>query len=111
MIDKNIPETFVARQCEDFEIVLPRSKIEEAMKKLAEATNAPGYHDAMELIWFKFDPNGDADMRARVSMLLTLYRCALDGNVRPSLDLEELYTRTYKQMDVEQGNSPGSLTP
>jgi len=80
------------------------------MKKLAEATNAPSYHDAMELVWFKFDPNGDSDMRACVSMLLTLYRCTLDGNVRPPLSLEELYARTYNEMDVEQGNFPGSLT-
>lgn len=109
MIENNIPETFVARQAENFEIVLPRSKIEEAIKKLAEVTNAPGYHDAMELVWFKFDPNKDADIRSLVSMLLTLYRCTLDGNVRPPLDLEELYARTYEEMDVECGRSPASL--
>ncbi|MBP7528352.1 MAG: hypothetical protein KA801_10520 [Syntrophorhabdaceae bacterium] len=106
-----ITQTFVARQSENFEIVLPRAKIEEAVRRLAEATSAPRFHDAMELVWFKFDPNGDNELRASVSMLLTLYRCTLDGNVRPPLDLEELYARTYNKVDMDCGCSPAGPTP
>lgn len=105
IMDQNATsDNFVARQSDNFEIVLPRTKIEEALKKLAEMTSAPAFQDAMELVWFKFDPNTDADMKNCISMLLTLHRCILDGNVKPPLSLEELYTNIYQ--DMEYGNHP-----
>jgi len=109
--ESKMPETFVARKSEDFEIFLTRSMIEKAAGQLARATNTPGFHDAMELVWFKFDHNVNKEMRDCVSMLLTLYRCALDGNVRPPLDLEEIYERTYKEMEAEYGNRPNGPKP
>ncbi|MDD3845065.1 MAG: hypothetical protein PHC90_01750 [Syntrophorhabdaceae bacterium] len=111
MNQSGISETFVARRSEDFEIVLPRSMIQKALKQLAASTNAPAFQDAMELVWFKFDPNVDAGTRDCVSMLLTLYRCTLDGNVRPPLDLEDLYERTYNTMEAEYGSFPNDPTP
>jgi len=111
MSRNEMTQTFVARQSENFDIVLPRAKIEEAVRRLAEATSAPRFHDAMELVWFKFDSNGGNKLRASASMLLTLYRCTLDGNVRPPLDLEELYARTYNRMYVDCGSSPAGPRP
>ena len=107
-MDQNT-ENFVARQSDNFEIVLPRTRIEDALKKLAETTMAPVFRDAMELIWFKFDPNQDSDMKNDVSMLLTLHRCILDGNVKPPLSLEELYTEIYQDMEYENYPSGPSL--
>ncbi len=104
--DNGMPETFVARRSEQFEVVLPLQVIEKALEQLARATNAQGFQDAMELVWFKFDPGADKGMRDCVSMLLTLYRCALDGNVRPPLDLEDLYERTHHEMKARYGDFP-----
>ena len=102
-------ENFVARQPDNFEVVLPRTQIEDALKKLAETTRAPVFRDAMELVWFKFDPNTDANTKNCVSMLLTLYRCILDGNVKPPLSLEELYSDIYQNMEYENQPSSPSL--
>ncbi|MHB8109898.1 MAG: hypothetical protein ACYDHW_07685 [Syntrophorhabdaceae bacterium] len=104
-----MPETFVARHSENFEIVIPRKQIEDAIRKLAETTNVPDFRDAMELAWFKFDPNIDTAMRDMMSMLLTLDRCAMDGNVKPPLNLEKLYNRMYQEMKYD--NHPVGPTP
>lgn len=106
-----MPDAFVARRSEGFEIVLPRAAIERAARRLAEATNAACFHDAMELAWFRFDPGADREMLDCVSMLLTLYRSSLDGNVRPSLDLEELYGRAYSEMATEHGSLADERAP
>jgi hypothetical protein len=45
-----------------------------------------------------------------VSILLTLYRCALDGNIRPPLDLEELYGHTFSEMEAAHRNLPNGGT-
>jgi hypothetical protein len=109
--ENQIPDAFVARRSEGFEIVLPRAAVERAARRLAAATNAAGFHDAMELAWFRFDPNVDREMLDCVSMLLTLYRCSLDGNVRPALDLEELYEHAFNEIEAEHGNLPDEGTP
>jgi hypothetical protein len=54
--DNRIPDAFVARRSEGFEIILARGVIERAARQLAEATNAAGFHDAMELAWFNSTP-------------------------------------------------------
>jgi hypothetical protein len=111
MNEAEIPETFVAARPEEFEVILPRSTIERALKQLADATCAPSFQDAMELVWFKFDPNSNRTMRECVSMLLTLYRHALDGNVKPHLDLEEFYERMYIGMTTGCDDTPVYPTP
>ncbi|HOD76061.1 MAG TPA: hypothetical protein PKJ17_08540 [Syntrophorhabdaceae bacterium] len=112
MTNKNeITEAFIARRSEGFEIVLPRTAIERAARRLAETTNAAGFHDAMELAWFRFDPNVDREMLDCVSMLLTLYRCSLDGNIRPALNLEEVYEHAFNEMEAEHGSLSNKGTP
>lgn len=106
-----VPETFVARGSGDFEIVLPRVIIEEALGKLMETTGAPEFHDAMELVWFKSDPERNPGVRELVSMLLTLYRCSLDGNVKPPVNLEELYAEKYRGTVLEGRRAPGNMAP
>lgn len=106
-----MPDAFVARRSEGFEIVLPRVAIERATRQLAEVTNAAGFHDALELAWFRLDPGTGREMLDCVSMLLTLYRCSLDGNVRPALDLEEFYEHAFNEIQAEHGNLPDGRTP
>lgn len=101
------PETFIARGSGDFEIVLPRTLIDEATGKLIDITGTPDFHDAMELVWFKADPENGPAVRELVSMLLTLYRCSRDGNVRPPVDLEALYAEKYREMASGNCHSPG----
>ena len=105
------PDAFIAKRSEGFEIILPRTAIVRAARQLAEATNAAGFHDAMELAWFKFDPHTNREMLDCVSMLLTLYRSALDGNIRPPLDLEELYGHAFNEMEAQHGDLPNEGTP
>ncbi len=109
--ENGMPDAFVARRSEGFEIVLPRRTIERAARRLAEATNAASFHDAMELSWFRFDPKTNKEMVDCVSMLLTLYRCSLDGNVRPALNLEELYGRAFNKTKTEHDSLSKGGTP
>ncbi len=105
------PEAFIARGSGVFELVLPRTLIDEAAGKLMDITGTPDFHDAMELVWFKADPENDPGVREMVSMLLTLYRCSRDGNVRPPVDLEALYAEKYRGMASGNRHSPGMGAP
>lgn len=109
MKESIIAENFVARNSENFEIVIPRKKIEDAIRTLAETAIAPDFRDAMELIWFKIDPNSDTAMRETASMLLTLDRCAMDGNVKPPINLAKLYSVIYQEL--RYNNHPSGPTP
>ncbi len=105
------PEMFVAKGSKDLEIVLPRAVIEGAVRKLIEVTGARDYHDAMELVWFKSDPKSDPGTRESVSMLLTLYRSARDGNVRPPISLEDLYAEKYNEIVSKDRCFTGNPAP
>lgn len=77
-------------------------KITGALEILADKTGERNFTDAMEVIWFSFDPKRDKDTFDRMSMLTTLMRATLDGNVRPPVDLDELYQDCYQKLDRGQ---------
>lgn len=78
-------------------------KIEGALEMLAATTRERNFGDAMEVIWFSFDPKRDHETFDDMSMLTTLMRATLDGNVKPPVDLDELYQECRQKLGLEQG--------
>ncbi len=50
----------------------------------------------METVWFAFNPKKDRETFDRMSLLVTLCRGNLDGNVQPPLDLPAMYRERYQ---------------
>ena len=67
---------------------ISRQELIRAMKKLHELTNADRLHQAFNLIWYK---KMDIATAEQMGMITTLYRCSLDGTVKPPVDLSEFY--------------------
>lgn len=78
-------------------------KIDDALEILADKTQEPDFSDAMEVVWFFFDPKRDHETFEEMSMLTTLMRATLDGNVKPPVDLGELYQRCRQKLGLGQG--------
>jgi hypothetical protein len=69
---------------------ISRQELTEAMQTLHKLTNADKFSTAVNLVWYKFDPK-DRQTNEQMSMITTLYRCTLDGTVKPPVDLDEYY--------------------
>lgn len=79
-------------------IEISGESIEKSIDSLAASTGAPDFNDAMELVWFNFNPKKDNEMMGQMSLLDTLRRATLDGSVRPPIDLEDLYQERYQML-------------
>ncbi len=74
---------------------IPRENILTSLDTLARASNTSNFQDAMELVWFSFDPRRDSEMFSQMSLLTTAIRGNLDGNINPPIDLPTLYRERY----------------
>lgn len=70
--------------------------ITDALDSLATLSKTPDFNDAMEVVWFAFDPKKDKEAFNRMSLLITLFRGSLDGNVKPPIDLPGMYQERYR---------------
>lgn len=75
---------------------IPRESILTSLDALARASNTSNFQDAMELVWFSFDPRKGGEMFDQMSLLITAVRNNLDGNIRPPLDLAAMYRDIYR---------------
>lgn len=70
---------------------IPRETLVRSLDALARVSDTSNFKDAMELVWFSFDPKKDSEMFGQMSLLTTLIRATLDGNIKPPIDLPALY--------------------
>lgn len=77
---------------------IPRPCINKSLDSLASLSKTPDFNDAMEVVWFAFSPKKDRETFDRMSLLITLCRGNLDGNVNPPLDLPAMYRERYQAM-------------
>ena len=69
---------------------ISRQELTRAMKKLHDLTKADKLHQAFNLVWYKLEGT-DRSTAEQMGLLTTLYRCSLDGTVKPPVDLSEFY--------------------
>jgi len=67
-----------------------------ALDSLASLSKTPDFNDAMEVVWFAFNPKKDKEAFDAMSLLTTLFRGSLDGNVKPPIDLPALYQERFR---------------
>jgi hypothetical protein len=72
-------------------ITIKMSELKNAMTKIHSLTKADNFNNAMSLVWYKFDPTQDKETGNMVSMIATLYRCELDGTIKPPISLADFY--------------------
>ena len=86
---------------------VPIAKVESSLDSLAKMTQIPDYNDAMEIVWFSFDPKKEDSMFEQMSLLTTINRASMDGNAKPIVDLAKLYRERYQaavqELEQEQG--------
>jgi hypothetical protein len=70
--------------------------ITDALDALASLSKTPDFTDAMEVVWFTFNPKKDKEPFDAMSQLTTLVRGSLDGNVKPPIDLPGMYRERYR---------------
>jgi len=70
--------------------------ITDALDSLATLSKTPDFNDAMEVVWFTFNPKKDKETFDAMSQLTTLVRGNLDGNVNPPIDLPAMYRERYQ---------------
>lgn len=75
---------------------IPTPCINKSLDSLASLSKTPDFNDAMEVVWFAFDPKKDKEAFDRMSLLTTLFRGSLDGNVKPPIDLPAMYQERYQ---------------
>lgn len=75
---------------------IPHENIEQSLDVLARASNTSNFQDAMELVWFSFDPRKDGEMFDQMSLLTTITRATFDGNIVPPIDLPAMYRERYQ---------------
>jgi hypothetical protein len=75
---------------------IPTPCILTSLDALASLSNTPDFNDAMETVWFAFNPKKDKETFDRMSLLVTLCRGNLDGNVNPPIDLPGMYRERYQ---------------
>ncbi len=68
----------------------------QALDSLASLSKTADFNDAMEVVWFAFNPKKDRETFDRMSLLTTLFRGSLDGNVKPPIDLPGMYQERYR---------------
>jgi len=73
-----------------------------SLDSLALTSGTPNFQDAMELVWFSFDPKKDTGMFDQMSLLTTLIRATLDGNIKPPIDLPALYQERYRAVTCQR---------
>jgi hypothetical protein len=83
---------------------ISRQELTDAMQTLHKLTNADKFSTAVNLVWYKIDPK-DRQTNEQMSMITTLYRCTLDGTVKPPVDLDEYY-REVNGLSNTTGNKP-----
>lgn len=94
-------------------VLVPTSELYNSLITLHMLTGAKTFSDAVEVVWFKFDPRKDRQARERCSLLTTVWRAARDGNVKPPFDLEEEYEKlvqaaeAHREPDHGAGLAPG----
>ncbi|NLT25032.1 MAG: hypothetical protein GXX82_18515 [Syntrophorhabdus sp.] len=76
---------------------IPREELSRALDSLASLSKTPDFNDAMEVVWFAFNPKKDKETFDRMSLLTTLFRGSLDGNVKPPIDLPGMYQERYQR--------------
>jgi len=76
--------------------------IEKSLDSLASLSKTPDFNDAMEVVWFTFNPKKDKETFEAMSLLTTLFRGSLDGNVKPPIDLPAMYQERYQAVDIAQ---------
>jgi len=86
-------------------IEVSSGNIEKALDSLARVSDTSNFKDAMELVWFSFDPKKDSEMFGQMSLLTTLIRATLDGNIKPPIDLPALYQERCEALNQKQDNS------
>lgn len=75
---------------------IPTPCIEKSLDSLATLSKTPDFNDAMEVVWFTFNPKKDKEIFDAMSLLTTLFRGSLDGNVKPPIDLPAMYQERYR---------------
>ncbi len=70
--------------------------ITKALDSLASLSKTPDFNDALEVVWFTFNPKKDKEIFDAMSLLTTLFRGSLDGNVKPPIDLPAMYQERYR---------------
>ena len=78
---------------------VPTPCISKSLDSLASLSKTPDFNDAMEIVWFAFNPKKDKETFDRMSLLTTLTRGSLDGNVKSPLDLPAMYRERYQAME------------
>ncbi len=76
---------------------IPREELSRALDSLASLSKTADFNDAMEVVWFAFDPKKDKEAFDAMSLLTTLFRGSLDGNVKPPIDLPGMYRERYQR--------------
>jgi len=71
-------------------------ELAQALDSLASLSKTPDFNDAMEVVWFAFNPKKDKETFDAMSLLTTLFRGSLDGNVKPPIDLPAMYQERYQ---------------
>ena len=69
-------------------LMISRQELTRAMQKLHQLTGQDRLHNAFNLIWYK---KMDIATAEQMGTITTLYRCALDGTVKPPVDLDDYY--------------------
>jgi hypothetical protein len=71
--------------------------ITDALDSLATLSKTPDFNDAMEVVWFAFDPKeGKGGSSTACPCLSRFFRGSLDGNVKPPIDLPGMYQERYR---------------
>jgi hypothetical protein len=81
-------------------ITITMSELKNAMTKIHSLTKADNFNNAMSLVWYKFDPTQDKETANMVSMIATLYRCELDGTIKPPISLADFYQQVNNQVNT-----------
>jgi hypothetical protein len=81
-------------------ITITMSELTDAMTKIHSLTKADNFSTAMSLVWYKFDPTQDKETGNMVSMIATLYRCELDGTIKPPISLADFYQQVNNQVNT-----------
>jgi len=102
--DKNVPDAGGSHVITSFNIKVTPGEVEKALDSLARASNTSDFHDAMELVWFSFDPRKGGEMFDQMSLLTTITRATFDGNIRPPIDLPAIYQERYEALNQKQDN-------
>jgi hypothetical protein len=86
---------------------ISRQELTDALRTMYDLTNADKFSTATNLVWYKFDPAKDKKTAEQMSMIAMLYRCELDGTIRPPVSLSDF----YQQVNGLNNNTGTGLKP